>query len=217
MNLVQGSLLAATLALGAQAGDKREEPIAGSGHAKTESRKIGSFTSIQVKGFGRVVAKVGTAKDMTITFDDNLLSHVTTKIEHDTLILSTDHSLSSKTPLVFNISAPVLKAVSISGSGNISVSGVKESGFAAVIKGSGNVDATGHSSTVDVAISGSGRVDVSSVSAQAASVAINGSGSVTVNASKSVNAVISGSGSVRYKGEPKVEKLVHGSGSVTKA
>ncbi len=106
----------------------------------------------------------------------------------------------------------------LSGSGSIQLSFNKMKEVYVSISGSGNIRLSGTSETVDTHISGSGNIDCSNLVSDAVTVYVSGSGNTKVNANSSLEAHVSGSGNVYYSGAASsVQKHVSGSGRVIKS
>ena len=106
----------------------------------------------------------------------------------------------------------------VSGSGSIKLAFHKVKDVDVSISGSGNIRLTGSAGSVEASISGSGNADCSELNCDDASARISGSGNIKLNANKSVDASISGSGNVSYKGAASdIKKHVAGSGRLVKA
>lgn len=118
--------------------------------------------------------------------------------------------------VVVRVSMPSLKAISIGGSGNVTV----EPGFnnldrlELAIGGSGDINIQGKANKVEISVAGSGDVDASGLDMQACEVSIAGSGDVKLGNAERLEVSIAGSGDVRYKGNPRLEKSIVGSGDV---
>jgi hypothetical protein len=191
--------------------------IQGSGIEATQAREVPSFTKVHLSGSGEVRAAVGASQQpLRVTCDDNLLQYVTTEVRGDTLHIGMQPgSYSFRRDLVVELSAPVLEAVSISGSGSADVDGVSGGTFVATISGSGDVTARGSVERLSVSVSGSGSMELAGLRARTAQVQISGSGDVRIDVSEDLNVQVSGSGDVRYSGNPRVLSNISGSGSVS--
>ncbi len=194
-----------------------DTPIQGSGKMKTESRKLGSFSTIDSRGSIDIDVSVGQAQTVAVTADDNLLSIVETKIENGNLVIRPTKSYNSKKGILVRITVPALKTVSLSGSGDATVRGISGSAFALSVKGSGDAKLSGSTQKFEGSIAGSGDIDAISLNADTVEVSVKGSGDAAVCAIRSLQASVMGSGDVTYKGSPKVQKSVLGSGSVEPA
>jgi hypothetical protein len=106
----------------------------------------------------------------------------------------------------------------LSGSGSIKMAFEKSASVECAISGSGNIELTGNTNSLEASISGSGNVNCSNLYANSAKARISGSGNIKVFVSKSIDANISGSGNVYYKGSPEdIQKRVAGSGKLVKS
>ncbi len=106
----------------------------------------------------------------------------------------------------------------LSGSGNIKMSFNKVKDVETSISGSGNIHLSGSTHSVSAHISGSGNADCSDLVCDDASASISGSGNVKVFANKSIDAKIAGSGNLYYKGAANdIQRHVAGSGRVIKS
>ena len=70
------------------------------------------------------------------------------------------------------------------------------------LTGSGNIDATGIATRLDVRLSGEGNALLRQLIARDASAALSGVGSITLTATHSLTARVSGNGTVQYGGNP---------------
>jgi hypothetical protein len=189
--------------------------VEGSGKVSTETRSVGAFTKIRTEGAFDVVVTVGSKSDLKITADDNLLGMIKTRIDGDTLVISSEGNISTSNKMEVSFSNPTLAAAEIHGSGDVTVNGIKASEFEASISGSGNITATGAVDKLEASIDGSGNLMLDNLAAKSAKVTINGSGDAEVNTDGKLDATINGSGDIEYHGTPKsVSKSINGSGDV---
>lgn len=191
--------------------------IQGSGVEATQAREVPAFTKVHLSGSGDLRAAVGAPQQpLRVTCDDNLLQYVTTEVRGDTLHIGMQPgSYSFRRDLVVELSAPMLEAVSISGSGSAEVDGLSGEVFAATISGSGDVTARGSVERLSVSVSGSGSMALAGLRARTAQVQVSGSGDVRVDVSEELAVQVSGSGDVRYSGNPRLLSNISGSGSVS--
>jgi hypothetical protein len=190
--------------------------IHGSGISKTESRAVGSFSKIDLAGSPDVDVAVGPSIAVSVTADDNILPIIKTTVNGDTLDINSEGSYNTSLGVKVNITVPALDGVSISGSGDIHVKGLKEGKMDAGVTGSGNVTLLGAVDELHVKITGSGNVQAGDLAAKRVRVGVTGSGNATVVANEELDASITGSGDVRYSGNPpQVRKKVTGSGDIS--
>jgi hypothetical protein len=125
-------------------------------------------------------------------------------------------SFATNAPTSVEITVPRLAAVTLSGSGNMTVGGLAAESFAVALTGSGQVSGDGAATRLEVSVAGSGLVQFTDVRAADVQAVVAGSGSISVTATERVDALVSGSGSILYGGSPhQVAKSIPGTGSIT--
>jgi hypothetical protein len=192
----------------------------GNGITASQVRTPGNFTDVNLTGIGKVNITMGSALQLTISDDSNLLALVQTTVNNDTLSVGyKPNTVINGGNLVVTIVMPVLNGTSISGSGTITETGnfAMSGAFGTSITGSGTINLNGGSAdTLIASINGSGVIKAEAYPVKNASVTIDGSGEVDVAASDTLNAVLSGNGTVFYTGSPTIIKKISGSGQVIK-
>lgn len=210
--------------------------VRGSGVRVEKVRALAAFTKLRIDGPVDVMLTQAGSDQATVFADDNIEPMVETAVEGDTLVVRMKHDASFTTrrsPSV-RIDARALKAVSVSGSGDLSterfkgdalaldVSGsgdvqlglVELKDFSVSISGSGDVRVAGKADQQSWNVSGSGDVDARSLSGRAAKVDINGSGDVSLGVTEQLDVHLSGSGDLSYGGRPQLRQSVSGSGEI---
>ena len=188
----------------------------GSGNVITESRLVGGFDEIDLSGSGTVVVVVNGTESLTIEAEDNIMPLLTTEVHNGRLELSTKSSISPTVTVIYTISAATLEGVSISGSGDITATGIDADSFNADVSGSGQIEVVGTTGALSVDISGSGKYDGGDLVASVATVSVTGSGDAVVNATNELDAEVSGSGNIEYIGDPSLVSSISGSGDVSR-
>lgn len=188
--------------------------IRGSGTMVSENREVASFTRIEVAMGIDIVVTVGSPQQVTLTFDDNIIGKVKTRVRGNTLEIDSRGSFSTSSECKIEITVPSIEEFSLAGSGNIEIRGIAGEKFEIDLAGSGNIRIDGRTKNLEIDVAGSGDIDARDLIAEEAEVSIAGSGNVRVYAEKSLEAEISGSGDIRYYGDPDVESDVSGSGSI---
>ena len=190
--------------------------VQGSGVLATESRKLPTFGSVDLAGSNNVFILVGKEQSVQVYGDDNLIDRVTTDVDATTLVIgSKPGSYSTNSPMRVEVSVPSLRDLTLSGSGNVLVSGVAGREFTVTISGSGVVTASGATEQLDATVSGSGQAELGGVEARAVQAVVSGSGNIVVTATASLDASVPGSGSIMYGGNPSdVTKSITGSGEI---
>ena len=187
----------------------------GSGKLETEERSIKEFTRIESNLGVDINIVIGTPQKVTLTFDDNLLDNIKTKVRGRTLEIDADGSFSTKENCVIEITVASLDEVDISGSGEITITNLNADEFTFNMSGSGSLEASGKVDQLFLELSGSGELDTRDLIAQDVEIDISGSGDAVVYAVNSLDGDISGSGDIRYVNEPQhVSTRVTGSGTI---
>ena len=105
--------------------------------------------------------------------------------------------------------------VAVSGSGDLSLQDLQATALALRIAGSGDATLSGRVARFTASVAGSGDIDAQALDASEVTVRIAGSGDVRVGAPASLDVSVVGSGDVSYRGQPKIAQRIAGSGSVT--
>ena len=210
--LVLAAVVVALLARGGLPGSGTQ----GTGVAATQSRVLPTFSRLDLAGSNNVTVAVGGRQSVVVHADSNLIRHVTTRVAAGTLVIGTTGSFTTRSPMSVEVSVPSLAAVTLSGSGKISVTGIDAPRLTVTLPGSGRVYAGGTVTQLDVTIGGSGLAQLGSLAARDVHAVVAGSGLIRVTASASLNAAVTGSGAIIYSGNPQVTSSVTGSGAVTR-
>ncbi len=95
--------------------------IKGNGNVQTEQRKIAeTFTKISVNRGLEVIVEQGDEVSVEVEADENLLSHITTKVENGTLIVTTDQNIYSAQSEIIKVKMPVIESLEASGGSTLS-------------------------------------------------------------------------------------------------
>ncbi len=193
------------------------EVVEGNGVAARDQRTVGAQGRLEIGGAMQVEVRVGPAPSLLVEADSNLLPHIRTEARGNTLLITSDRHLRSKTPVRVVYTTPRLTEVQAGGAGKVVVVDlagapldVRKSGsgqirlegrvdsLSARVSGSGTLDAGAlHSASADLSVSGSGRMNVGDVQGDYARVQVSGSGVLqAAGRVRSLNARVSGSGSV---------------------
>lgn len=232
--------LLALLALPASAGVFGDS-IKGSGHVVSETRALSGYQAVALRGPFKVQLRQSGREGVELRGDDNLLPLVETTVidgrQGRTLDIAFKkgvQNVSYRNEITLLVDVATLRAVAISGSGDIAGSGFKLGVLDAAlsgsgdlslkevqaerlnlsISGSGDVELSGRSPSLSVSIQGSGDVSASQLASDDVSVRIAGSGDARVQARKTLNVSVAGSGDVTYSGDAQVTSSIAGSGSL---
>ena len=212
------------------------QTITGSGNIITQTKKVSEFEGVKTSGSIDIEVSNNKTESVKIEADDNVLPYVIITVEDGILNIHYKRGISFINDHVkVYVSAPVLKKLIVSGSGNIISAGTLKDAAKIEMKvsGSGNINATvdapailaniGGSGTVmfkgktkefTCNISGSGDIKANNLLSENTGVTVSGSGTAHVFASVQLNAKVSGSGEIFYSGNP-TSPQTHISGSGT--
>jgi len=188
-----------------------------SGNLTTESRSVSGFTAVELSGAGEVSIEQTGTESLTIEADEKFMDLLTSDVSDGVLRLGTKPNamLMNREP-TYRITVKELTAVTITGSGSMTVTKVSTAELQSRISGSGTITAAGTADTQRITISGSGGFRAGELASKAATVDISGSGNTLIQVSDSLDVRISGSGSVRYRGNPRISQHISGSGDLIK-
>jgi Putative auto-transporter adhesin, head GIN domain len=189
--------------------------VQGSGKAAHEARQVAAFDAIDVRGALDVEITAGSAQQIAIDGDDNLVPLVHTEVSGHILTIRTERSYHAKVPLIAHVAMPSFTGLDLSGAGNVRVEHIAGGDVALTVSGAGKLTAAGSAHELDVDLSGAGSIDAEALHVEHALVKLGGTGDVDVNASNALSVRISGAGHVRYDGHPaQLYKQISGVGSL---
>ncbi|WP_395810910.1 head GIN domain-containing protein [Daejeonella sp.] len=206
-----------------------------------ESRTVSGFSGITSSGSYTIFITMGDKESLRLEGSSEMINQIETKVENGILKIRNKkqmnwRSWNSGGKVFIYIEARTLHGITLSGSGDIDVSGtVKSTGltntisgsgsisqnmdaenFVAIISGSGKIIAKGKAENAKITIAGSGNLEGKELQTSNSTVKISGSGNITITADKYLEALISGSGNIRYGGNPSVKYTKSGSGSISR-
>lgn len=215
--VVIGALILVAVGVALVRGGGPGSGVQGSGVAATQARAVAGFSSLDLAGSNNVTVVVGARQSVVVHADDNLINHVTTQVVAGTLVIGNTGSFTTRSPMSVDVSVPSLTAVNLSGSGQISVTGINVSRLTVTVAGSGLLYAAGTATRLDVTLPGSGQADLSQLIARDVHAVVAGSGLIQVTATTSLDAAVPGTGAIIYGGNPpQVTTSVTGTGAVTR-
>lgn len=218
--------------------------ITGKGERVTVSPSIaGIFSTVKIEAPLSVKLHVvkGAANSVQLTGYKNLVEHIRAKLEGNTLIIESKHSLRFDTDhdIEADITTGSLNELHIQGMSDVKVDGDVSGGdfkltiggagdveieqlhvdkLEAVISGAGNVDiAKGIVDHAAFKVSGAGNISGYGVQAEHVKAKVSGAGDIEVFARQTLDAKVTGAGTISYKGTPSVQSKTSGIGSVVAA
>ena len=209
--------------------------IKGQGNITESSHSLSGFTKISFEISGDVFLTQSDEFSVKLKAKENLHEHIKFDVENGTLRIYSKKRLRKSGEIKMYISLPVLNAVSIYGSNNVTGKNVFISDKLDInIDGSGNIKLASEIGELNVEINGSGDLNIDGTAnfqtitinrsgdvknfgliTENIKIEINGSGDCEVYANKTLDVEINGSGSVRSKGKPHISSDINGSGDVS--
>lgn len=207
-----------------------------------EVRTVAPFTRLALSNSARVVLRQGSPQRVEVEASAADLAMLETTVDDGKLRIGTKreigklwNSRSFEGKVTVYVTMPTVSEVSVSGSGQLqadesirasalalSVSGsgrlslprLTADKLTSSVSGSGEIMVAGTCPTHEARISGSGNVRASDLRTETSSIRISGSGDGRLYASRSLDASIAGSGDVYVSGGAKVSSSIAGSGRV---
>lgn len=209
--------------------------VDGNGMVVEESRAIGAFSRLDLRGVGNLYIQQGAREELRIRAEENLLGYLRTDVQAGELVIWKDGAtLRNTRPIEYHLTVVNLERVALTGAGQIRGSNLDTGALALLQSGAGGIELVnlnapradiGSSGVGDVILSGSvpeqtvrlrglGRYDGRHLASIVADVRIESMGSATVRVRDHLRATVSGSGNVYYIGNPIVESSTSGPGGV---
>lgn len=174
--------------------------INGHGPSVTQMRTIDGISGISIETDASVYITQGDTYSCTINAQQNIADNILFRQNGGRLTIYNNRCVRNYSPVIINITLPVLNYVDISGSGSVNTSGkFSTQYFETNISGSGNLSVNDSIIAQDFTskISGSGDMYILGAFSNS-SVKISGSGSIILSGKSNYNNItISGSGKVR--------------------
>ena len=209
-----------------------------------EPRPVGAFTEVNLGGAAHVVLRQGSPQSVVVEGSPDALASFATVVTGAQLHLRPRRgqegmglwARAERGSVTVYVTAPVLTALRVGGSGELAVEGPLQSDalqlamagsgrlrvpqltagrLETALAGSGDVVVGGRCPRHDIRISGSGTVRAHDLNTDTSQISISGSGDAHVFASKAAEASISGSGDVRVAGGGQLHSTVRGSGRIS--
>ncbi len=212
--------------------------IKGSGTTVERTRALASFTKIWLEGSMDVRINQAASDSVRVTADDNIEPLVESRIEGDTLVLRVQPGagFTTRHAPTLSVDAKTLQALSIKGSGDVTLERFKGDALnlalsgsgdlhigqldvrdlTASLHGSGDVRVAGNAQAQTWSLYGSGDVDARRLDGHSVKAQLNGSGDMSVGAADTLDVELNGSGDLSYGGRPQVRQSVNGSGEVSR-
>lgn len=190
--------------------------VVGSGKKKVETRELGEFERVVVRGALPVKVMVGETCGVELVGDDNLLPLILTRVSDRELSIQTasNRSYRPKVPLEIFVALPTLKKLSGTGAVSIEVDGARGDELAVVAHGASKIRAQGAVTKLNAEAHGASEMDLSGLESEDATIDCSGASKIDVSASRSLSGSASGASSVSYRGSPNITLKTTGASTV---
>jgi hypothetical protein len=201
-----------------------------------QDRPVSGFTRLDLQGVGEVSITQGSQESLVVEAEDNIVPVLITEVKNGTLVIRVQEntSINATKPIKYALNVKTLEAITVSGAGAVTSSGLNAQDFAlevpgagaaklsglnattltATLSGAGRVDLSGSVTAQTVALSGAGQYAACALQSQDANVTLSGAGGATLAVSRTLKLDLTGFGSVEYLGNPALERTGNGLGSV---
>ncbi len=204
------------------AGCRKYPFIDGNNNIVSETRVPVSFNRIDNEDDFDVYYYQDTIFRIVIEAESNLIPHIRTNVNGNTLEIDTRERLDNNVPIKIYVYSPTLIGVELSGSGYIHLNQIVTDRFMAKISGSGNIHGNVVSNYCEAIVSGSGEIDLSIESEQTKGI-ISGSGDIKLlgvgnwDYAEFADYVITGSGDIEAFNMPVItcNAYINGSGDIS--
>jgi hypothetical protein len=168
----------------------------GSGNLATETREVAAFSELDISSAVNVDLTVDASvgHSVTVTYDDNLLDNLVTRVAGDTLVIEFQGS------------------VNLTGGADRSVAVTMPAVTSIDVSGASSVTATGSTASYRLDASGASQVDLRNLEVVDAEIDVSGASNVDVFATGTVSGSASGASDVTISGKP-ASVLVDSSGA----
>jgi len=198
--------------------DETSCTVDGSGNVTSEPRDVSGFDEVELRGVGNLSIRQTGSESLTVEAEEDVLPKIRTEVVNDRLVIGPEPStcIQAFEPINYELTVKDLRALRVSGAGNIDAEDIGTDKLSTAIDGTGAVKISGRADSQEISISGAGAYRAKDLQSKEAKVDVVGAGSAIVNASEALDVKVSGVGSVEYIGNPTVEKDVSGVGRVSK-
>lgn len=189
------------------------------GSMRTETRDVGSFYSISMKGTARLEITVGDRESLSIEGREKVISRFSTDVHGDTLYIKSkrkDWITTGSSPRVtLRITVPRLVSLKLEGANDVRLTGFDGGESKISIEGAAHIKANGRLDELTVVMAGAGHADLTNLVADEAKITVSGVGSVFVHPRNTLDATMNGVGAILYTGNPRdVNTHMNGLGTI---
>ncbi len=188
--------------------------VEGNGVSRSEKRDMSATVfKIQADGAFDIKILTGAAPSLIVESDENIVPHIQTRVEGDTLYIRTTRSVCTSLPMAVKVSMARLDSLRVAGSNDIDVKGLKNN-LTLDMDGSSTVFLSGEIQKLQLYMKGAGDVKSEGLRADEVFINMTGAGDAVVYVVKLLDVTVEGAGTVQYRGNPKIIKKISGVGDI---
>ncbi|WP_087865090.1 GIN domain-containing protein [Comamonas thiooxydans] len=179
-------------------------------------RDVGNFTGIALSAPVYVSWAPADKPCVSVVAPERIQPRIKTVVDRDGVLrVDATGSWPIRDEIEVILTGPQLNRVWVSGSGTLTVVGVKGEAMEAVVSGSGDLQMSGDVATFHAVVSGQGDVLAPNLKADHVQATVSGSGDLELYAGRSIQGQVSGSGDLDVHGQPASKQVtVSGNGDV---
>jgi hypothetical protein len=208
--------------------------VRGNGNVVTDSRSVGSFDGLIIKGACDVIISEGSSSRVRLKTDENLQEVVDIYVKEGNLIVENKESIKKSTEMTLYVSADRLSLIKVSGAANIEardeiggneldiiISGAVDANLDLDVScihvscsGAATLNLSGRSGCANYKIDGAATVKAYDLRTDKVKITVSGTGNAELHADENLDVAISGMASINYKGNARLTKNMRGMGSI---
>lgn len=200
-----------------ETGNASSDATGGASNVTSESRDVSGFDEVELRGVGNLSINQTGGEFLMVEAQEGVLPKIKTEVVNNRLIIGPERKSTIQTtqPINYTLTVKDLKALKVSGSGDVQAQGISTNELAVTMSGTADVKLSGEADSQEIDISGTGDYQAEDLESKEVKVDVGGTGSAIVNVSEELDAKVSGAGSVEYVGDPTVQQDVSGTGEVS--
>ena len=191
------------------------------GPSRSETRDVGSFDSIDMRGAARLEITVGKPESLVLEGRSSSIERVETDVRHSSLYIESkprDWFMSNnRRRITVKITVPRLEQLEVEGGNDVRLTGFDGGETRIRASGAAHILADGRLDELTIRMAGAGHGDFSRLEADETKVVVEGVGSVIVHPKETLDATMNGVGAILYTGNPReVNTRMNGLGTIAR-
>lgn len=175
-----------------------------SGETASQSRNVGSFDRIRLRGGYELELTAGQEQGVTLSGDTALLEITETRVEDGELFIGPADNVAVRTydDFELRITLPALRGLTVEGAVDGTLAALDSERIEIVVNGSAQISVDGLCGLLEIQTNGTGSIDAKSLECRTVRIEMNGAGSASVYAFEFAEIEINGVGNVDLYGNP---------------